>query len=291
MAQFEMEQFKMRIKQEYVKLLDLLARVIAADNYLSLGDADDNERLSIARGLTNKFINHALTVLYLSHGTNQDLPSFKFNLVDSASVDVLTRALLHAFLAFHYVFYAPATKEEKNYRYWAYKAAGIAERQNAPTSTEEYKQKQATEKKELNKLHDKLKSNAVFQNLTDKQKKRILEGEWKLKSWREIAIDAGLSDMLASHMHSLLCGYAHSSILSIVQIVEAHINRTEEEDVNSSMGTINIVIAGMIKGYCVLFSKACDVLNKDRQESYIVDVWTQIGHGLNEFTNIGQAND
>ena len=130
-----------------MKLLDLLARVLGADNYSSSGD-EDNERLSIARGLTNKFIEHAVTILYLSRGTNQNLPSFKFSFIDSASIDVLTRAALEAFLTFHYVFYAPQTKEEKDYRYWAYKAAGIAERQDAP-ATENIRQKQAAEKEEL----------------------------------------------------------------------------------------------------------------------------------------------
>jgi hypothetical protein len=39
--------FKMRIRPDYVKLLDLLAQVLSADNYLSFGGADDNERLSM----------------------------------------------------------------------------------------------------------------------------------------------------------------------------------------------------------------------------------------------------
>jgi len=291
MAQLEMEQFKLKIKQDYEKLLALLSRVLAADNYLSFGDADDNERLSIARGLTNKFIEHAVTILHLSRGTSLDLPSFKYRLVDCASVDVLARASLEAFLVFHYVFYAPTTKEGKNYRYWAYKAAGIAERENAPASTKEYRQKQAEEKKELNKLRERLKSNTVFQSLTDNQKKQILRGRWKLPSWREIAIDAGVSEMIASHMYSSLAGCAHSSMLSVVQMVEAHRDREEEELVNSSMGFMNSVIANMIREYCGLFSKAQEILSKDHEGSYIVDWWIQVDHGLDEFTNIGQGND
>ncbi len=218
MEQLEIEQFKMKIKQEYVKLLDLLARVIAANNYLPVGDANERERLSIARGLTNKFINHAVTVLYLAKGCILRLPSWEFRLLDFASVNVLTRVLLEAFLTFHYVFYTPTTKEEKNYRYWAYTAAGIAEREKFPTK--KYRQKQAAEKEELDELRERLKSNSVFQSLTDNHKKRILKGEWRLSSWRKIAIDAGFSEMLASHMYRHLSGSAHSSSLSVVQSIE-----------------------------------------------------------------------
>lgn len=286
-----MEQFKIRIKQEYVKLLDLLARVFAADNYLSLGDAEENERVLITRGLTDKFKNHAVTLLYLSRGTSLDFPSFKFSLVDIASIDVLTRASLEAFLVFHYVFYAPATKEEKDYRYWAYKAAGIAERQNFPPSSVELKQKLVVEKEELDKLYQQLKSNSVFQNLTDNQKKQVLRGRWKLPSWRAIAIDAGVSEMIASRMYSFLAGYAHSSMLSVVQMVEAHRDRREEVHVNSAMVIMNLMIANMVREYCGLFSKAQEVLRKDHEGSYIVDWWIQVDRYLNEFTKIGQDND
>jgi len=284
--QLETEQFKMKIKEDYEKLLALLSRVLAANNYISVRDANDRERLSIARGLTNKFIEHAVTILHLSRGTSLDLPSFKYRLVDCASIDVLARASLEAFLVFHYVFYAPTTKEEKNYRYWAYKAAGIAERENAPASTKEYGQKQAAEKKELDKLRERLQSNTVFQSLTDNQKKQILRGRWKLPSWRAIAIDAGLSEMIASHMYSSLAGCAHSSMLSVVQMVEAHRDREEEELVNTSMGIMNVVMARMISEYCELFPQAKQVLNSDCQGIDIVNWWIQLDQGLSEFTKI-----
>ena len=287
MTQSELEQFRLKIKHDYVKLLDLLSRVLAADNYLFVGASnDDNERLSVARGLTNKFVEHAITILHLSYGINLNLPSFKFSLTDFASIDVLTRASLEAFLTFHYVFYVPQTKEEKDYRYWAYKAAGIAERRNAPASTEEYKQKQADEKKEINKLHQQVKENSAFQGLAEGQKKRILKGEWRLKSWREIAIDAGFSEMIASHVYRLLSGQAHSSFLSIVQSVEIQINGGQEGAISNSMGIMNPVIANMVWEYCGLFPKAQEVLIKDGEGSGIVDWWIQIDRSLNEFTKV-----
>jgi len=149
MTQSELEQFGVKIKQDYVKLLDLLARLLNRSSPSFTTDLEDRERLSIALGLTDKFVNHAVTVLFLSHGTNLDLPSFKFRFVDSASIDVLARASLEAFLVFHYVFYTHATKKEKDYRYWAYKVAGIVERQNFPASSVEFKQKLSAEIKNL----------------------------------------------------------------------------------------------------------------------------------------------
>ncbi len=95
---------------------------------------------------------------------------------------------MEAFLVFHYVFYAPTTVEEKDYRYWAYKAAGLAERQNFPTITEEGRQTLDNDTIELYELRNKLESNKVFQALEDFQKRQIFEGKgkWRWKpGWSE----------------------------------------------------------------------------------------------------------
>lgn len=294
-----MAQLEMDSKEEYQKLLDLLAQVIDANKGFSSSDISDGERLWDAYCLANKFIDHAFTVLYLSHGTNvQDIPSFKFSFIDSASIDVLTRATMETFLVFHYVFFAPQTKEEKDYRYWAYKAAGITERQSIPIITEETRRTLDNDRLVLDKLRDKLKSNAVFQNLTEKQKTRFFAGKkpslWRWKpdvkkvlSWQEIATDAGFSEMLASHMYRHLSGYAHSSSMSILQINQAYENKEENRLTEASIGAINIVVANLIREYCALFPWTQDVLSKDPKGSDIVEMWIQIGRSLDEFTNIG----
>ena len=271
-------------KEEYVILLDLFAKVINANKGYSVGDISDGERLLDAHYLANKFIGHALTLLHLSEGTNvHDLPSFKgFSFIDSASIDVLTRASFEAFLVFHYVFFAPTTTEEKDYRYWCYKAAGLAERQNLPESIFEHERQKAEEKIVLDELHDKLKSNTVFQSLAGKQQRSILKGRWRLPSWHDIAIDAGFSEMLASHMYRHLSGYAHSSSLSVLQIKQAIMNKGQEQLVQSSIATMNVLIANMIWEYCGLFPKAQDVLNGEPDVRDMIKVWIDIGRRLDE---------
>lgn len=296
-----MTQFEMDYKLEYVRLLDLLARVINANKGFSVSDISDGERLWDAHGLANKFIGHALTVLYLSYGTSvQGLPSFKqFGFIDSASIDVLTRTAMEAFLVFHYVFYAPTTAEEKDFRYWTYKAAGLAERQNFPAVTKEARQKLDNEKLLLNQLRSKLDSNEVFQTLKNKQKSRIFEGrgEWKWKplgkgkvSWYEIAIDAEFSKVLAWHVYSHLSGYAHSSSLSVLQTAQALLNREVGFLIRGSLDTMKVVIANMIQEYSELFPRAQDVLRKSGASSF-VEVWIEAGRRLDENLDIEQGND
>jgi len=288
-----MTQREMDDKQEYVVLLDLLARVLDANKGFTTSDISDGERLLDAHYLANKFSAHALTILYLYHGTKvQDLPSFEFSFKDSASINVLTRATLEAFLVFHYVFFAPQTKEEKDYRYWAYKAAGIMERQNIPIITDETRRTLDNDRLVLDKLRDKLKSNAVFQNLPKNQKTPFFEGKarslWRWKpdikralSWREIAIDAGFSEMLALGMYRSLSGHAHSSSLSVLQTAQALLNREVERLIKPSIDTMKVLIANMIQEYCGLFPKAQDVLRASGA-SNSVEVWVKVGRRLGE---------
>jgi len=270
-------------KQDFVKLLDLLARVIDANRNVSTRDISNGERLWDADALANKFIGHALTVLHLSYGTNvQSLPSFeKFSFIDTASIDVLTRAAMEAFLVFHYVFFAPTTTEEKDYRYWAYKAAGLVERQKFPAPTEEHRRMLDDEKVVLDKLHDKLKSNTVFQSLNEKQKKQILGGRWRPLFWHDIAIDAGFSVTLASYIYKHLSGFAHSSNLSTRQTQQALLKKETEKLPGVSIITMNILIANVIREYCGLFPKAKEVL---RGSGAIIFVrkWVDGGRRLGE---------
>lgn len=285
-------------KEEYVILLDLLNNMISTIKVSAISDNRERERLTYAHLLANRFSQYASTVLYLLSGTRVcELPSFReCSFIDIASIDVLTRAAMETFLVFHYVFYAPTKmEEEKNYRYWCYRAAGIAERQNLPEATYEHKQTKAKDKKELDELRNKLDSNINFQSLKDSQKRQIFEGKgkWKWKpgikkhvSWRDIAIDAGFSKMLASLMYGHLSGSAHSSSLSILQTAQALVNKETEKLIGASINTMNVLIANMIQEYCGLFSNAQDVL-LDSGASNFVEVWVNIGRRLDENLDMG----
>jgi len=267
-------------EQDYVKLLDLLVRVIEANKGSFTGDDD---RFWYAEGLATKLFLHAASVLYLSRGTKiADFPSAPLKFPDPASIDVLARAALETFLTFHYIFVEPETDEEKDYRYWAWKAAGLTERQNHPVSIEAHKQKLAGEKKEIDDLHSKLRSNIIFQQLTGKQQEQVLKkGKWKLLSWREIAEEASLARILSSDMYRHLSGYAHSSWLSVLQIKQSLEDKEESLLIEPSMKTIAIATANFIREYCNLFPKTKDVLAADAEGTNIVDEWIQIGQALN----------
>ena len=83
-----------------------------------------------------------------------------------------------------------------------------------------------------------------------------------------------------AHMYQHLSGYAHSSSLSILQIKQAFRNGEQPRLIQSSLNTINIVTANLVREYCELFSRARSALRLDHKAAEIVETWVQIGQHL-----------
>lgn len=264
-----------------MKLLDLLFKVVNA-NIGPLKDTDD--RFLWAEDIVTKFFHHATSILYLSRETQvSDFPSAPLKFIDPASITVLARAALESFLTFHYVFISPGTAKEKNCRYWAWRAAGLTTRQSFPIQhIEEYKQQLSEEKKKVDELYTKLNSNSVFLQLSKDQKKKILKGEWRLKSWPDIAQSAGLAKDLATNkcIYSYLSEYAHSGSLSAAQVKQASLNKEQLRLIQFKMNYIPIVIANFIRGYCQLFPRAKATLTADAEGRKMVKGLIKVGQEL-----------
>ncbi len=243
------------------------------------------EGLWYAEGLAEKFFCNGMSILYLSRGTRiTDFP--KINFIDLASIDVLARAAYETYLIFHYIFYSPNDIKEQSFRYWVWRAAGLAERQHQPLEDEVDKQKLVKEKGELKEIREKLISNAKFKELGTSQQKKILDyldkgkGDWKLQNWREIAESAGIHKTLSSYYYQHLCGYAHSGFVSVMQIREWAKIGQKPQLFRASMNDINIATANLIREYCDLFPRSKSALHAEPGRTDIIDMWVQIGQTL-----------
>lgn len=287
-------------RQEFLILLDILAQVINAVKVSSIDDPNERDRLTHAHNLANRFFQYALTMLHLCDDKNvENLPSFgSIKVGDPASIDVLTRAAMEAFLVFHHVFYSPSTADEKDYRYLTYRAAGLGERQNLPETVFENVEQKAEEKKRLEDICAMLESNAIYRSLAPRLKARFMKGKevdlWRRQSdtntrlsWRDIGIEAGLSEMIALHMYRHLSGHAHSGSLSVMQTQQAVVRNEAEYLISPSINTLKVLAANMIREYTELFPEAQPVFRKSGASTFI-DTWIRIGQRLGESLDISK---
>lgn len=259
---------------ERLQLLDILGSVIDANS----GRPTDIDWY--AEGLANKFYDHALFVLKISDGaTSLNLPSGTITISGVWTQGVILRAAFEAFLVFHHVYCVPKTQEDKEFKHWSYRLAGVMERKDLPATTEEQKATLASDKQVIQELLKALDSNSILQSLGTKDKKNILYGRWKLPSWSEMAEEAGLIEFIASTTYSHLCGVGHSSSLSILQATLAYEKHEEQVLMRPYLSLISILIANMVYDYCELFPSLKTVLEKDETGKKLVEMWVAIGRG------------
>jgi hypothetical protein len=263
----------MQKDNEYLNLLRVFVRIVEANKGTPAGQDD---RILDAEGLALKFFGHSSTAFYIYRGTV--LPDLGANFVDSASINVLGRAALETFLVFHYVFVAPKSEEERNFRYTSWLLAGLIERQTFPIQSPKGKEMLSKERELISPLQAKLKRNAQFRALTQRQQKDLLEkGQWKLHSWKEIALSAGLGHTHAEALYHYLCGYAHAGNLSILQIRKVETPQSQRSLCAPTITTLMISTANMIRSYCKIFPKSESVLHEDPDGAALVEIWINVG--------------
>jgi len=257
----------------YGDLLKILVRVVEASKG-TLADTDD--RVLDAEGLAVKFFGHASAVFYLYQGTA--LPLLGANFVDPSSINVLGRAALETFLVFHYVFVHPASEEERDFKYMSWLLAGFLERQSLPAQSPKGKEMLSREAQLIAPVKAKLIQNKCFKGLKPGRQKDLLEkGKWKLPSWKEMALSAGLSPTYAEAFYGYLCGYAHSGNLSVRQIRNAQTLQSQRTLCAATIGVLLISTANMIRAYCKVFPKSESSLKQDQDGTELVNMWISIG--------------
>ena len=176
------------------------------------------------------------------------------NFFDSASINIVSRAAFETFLIFHHIFIQPTSIGKRDFRYISWVLSGLIERQNFPILSQKGKKQIEHEKEIIDTCIDRLKTNKHFAALSPKQKRTIIEkGNWRFLSWADLAVKAGLDATHGTSFYKYLCGYAHSSNLSVLQIREARSKHIQKELSASAMTLIMISMANMIKAYCDLF--------------------------------------
>ena len=117
----------------------------------------------------------------------------------------------------------------------------------------------------------------MYRGLSAVHQKKLLKGEWRLRSLTGIGRSAGLHDVYAKAFYSYLCGYAHAGNLSVLQMRQADTAEFQRSLCASSMNLVLIAMARMVQSYCAVFPKAMDRLSQEPEGAGLVKVWVGFG--------------
>lgn len=265
----------MKNEKELLKVLDSFIKVAEAGKNTLAGK--DN-RLLDAEGLGFKIFAHSSAILYLYRSTNiPDSSIINISFFDTASINVLGRSAIESFLVFQYVFVNNKDNDQEEFHYLSWVLGGLIERQKLPVFSLQGKKVLEDDRKIISSIEPRIKTNRYFLELTDKQKANLLiKGNWRLKSWSDIGLESGLSDSYAKAFYGYLCGYAHASNLSVLQLREAKTAKAQKDLCAATIGYILIALSKFIKSYTLVFPKAKSIYDS-LVDKNIIEVWDSIG--------------
>ena len=235
------------------------------------GHKPDNFKLRNSEFVAQKVIFHACSILFLFRGTSLNgvpLLDKPTNFVDYASIHVLTRSLLETTWAFHHVFVAPETEDERSFRYYCWMLAGFVQRQTFPAIVESARQQFEKDAAKIAEWREELGRTEAFARLRDREKTKALEGRlWRPPSFKQTA-KKFLGSRFGPSIYAYLSSYQHADALAAVQI-GAHNSYAKQKDAaRASLSLVAISLSNLVEAYCTLWPGLKLVANRypDTQE-------------------------
>lgn len=229
-------------------------------HFISVMDANvqKNElfRLVKTQALVYKFFEHVGSYIYLSKGTN--IPEIlNKTYYDVGTLSVTARAAFETMLSFFYIAIEPKENEEFEFRINCLLYSGLLERAKAfeaftRGSKITHEEKMKAEKIEIENLRNKIKNSKYYLALkTGEQKNIIVDGEWRMDGWKQIAVSSGIEEEHFKTTYGYLCTQAHSGGNSFIQmrtaIVEKNTSGANSITDVAMLGALSFMINFLIK--------------------------------------------
>lgn len=262
----------MPYEPDYTTLVNLFFELVDSqgDKEIANNEAWKND----ARVLSMKLFNHLVSMKVLAKGVtieNHGAPDYYF--VDHSSIKVVARAALETYLVFYYIF-CNEQESLSRFRHRTWNLAGLMDRQKFHTFGAEEREKQDSEKIQINSLIKQIESDPEISSYSEKHKKQLLKGNWKVGiSWIEFGVQAGFYEKYFENVYSYLCGYSHSSYASALQMRQAQSIDDQNMLAQPIMGVGVVIMAHFTFTYSRIFSSATTVLNKNTYARSIAEKW------------------
>lgn len=235
--------------------------------------------------LIHKAIYHSISICKLTEGVSLKSEKFDYKevIIDISSINVLTRTVLETLLTFEYLHISNITKEWKEFRFDLWRASAYTSMQNYNLSkeTEEFKAYKENNRKNLETLISKIKSNPLFEKLRPDQKKNIEnKGVARILNWFDMIKSSQLKTEYFTVIYRDLSQYAHSEYFSLIHLGTVDLNISNEKTIHSAnfaLRILNQMISVIILMLMKQFDSALKLYNSLPQtDKNTIIMWSQV---------------
>lgn len=258
--------------KDYETLIDLMIRLVESQAGTSI--VSGQEWVNDAQTLSIKLFRHLVSMQTIASAATIEQDAVRVCVcIDHSSVKVIARAALETYLVFFYI-YGGGINSTAEYRHRTWKLAGLLDRQKSHVSIQEHKAILEQEKVQIENLKSVVSQSEDFTQLSEKQKKRILEGKWRGgKAWSDLGKNAGFHEKFFKNIYGYLCGYSHSSYISALQVGQAKTIEDQQMLAKSIMEIGVVVMAHFAHSYSSLFESATKVFSKELVAKQVAEKW------------------
>ncbi|VVN91819.1 DUF5677 domain-containing protein [Pseudomonas fluorescens] len=262
----------MDYRADFHVLIDLLTLLIESNN--GRRTISGSERLTRAQTLSIKLFRHLISMYTAADGCVIEKDGrLLAGYYDFSSVQVLARAAIETHLVCHYLF-SPDSESVSEYRFKLWCLAGLKDRIKLITTTEESREKQLSSQQQVDALWSELERSVHFQAEPNYRQKKLEKGEWRGGlQWHDLAELAGFHSAYFRNVYSYVCGHAHSSFMSVIQITDAQELSDQQMLASSIIGATNMVLAHHIRLFVKTFPESMPILLGQAQANRVVDWW------------------
>lgn len=239
------------------------------------------ESVYYAEGLGQKIISHTISVRHLYHGQQLLVGGNLYPVqIDFASIAILVRASLETYLTLNHVFISAKTPEEAKFRFLCWHLAGFLDRAGFEPKSQAQIDLKASERQSITAITTEIQASPYFGLLSKKQQADVLRGSWRIdSSWGKLAVNAGFDVGFFKQQYGFLCGYAHSSRLSVIQIQQSRDLAQQQEMADASVGVAMVVLAKFMFDYIQLIP-ALKAIQNELSAFAMISAWKTIGENL-----------
>jgi len=238
------------------------------------GTSSPHPGLSDCNQLAAKLFFHTATIYWLSQGTKAPVPEPDgADFYDFASIGVLTRATLETYLIMFEVFFEPTTDDDREFQHALWLLSGFVIREKSTPPEAIGRDRIAQSQREIEQMRDRIRNTSKFASLSDKQKRRVLDGKREPRSRQERLQAAGFGAETFQQSYGYLSGYVHADGLSGAQIIQAETKQAQLAYIQGAMHIVMAVMAKMILQYERHFAPARSVCLANQEAFGLAKVW------------------
>lgn len=256
---------------DYSTLLDLFVQLV--DSQAGKRIEPGKEWLNDAQALANKLFKHLTSIQILSTGSTVKHGGAEYFFIDHASVKVVARAAFETYLVFFYL-YGDSDASLCEFRHKTWQLGGLTDRQEFYVSSAKARKVKAQDKQQIEQLKLEIGASPLINTYTEKQRKQLLEGGWKVgSSWADLSRNANFHEKYFKDTYGYLCGYSHSSYLSALQVGQAASVEDQKMLTQSILGIGVVLMAHFAFSYSLVFKEAEAILSAHPTARRVAEKW------------------